>query len=61
MNVENLKEARKKEGLSQFDLAVKIGLTSNAIAHMEQGRREPSMKTLRKMAEVLKIDPGKLI
>jgi len=44
-------KARAKKGLSQKQLAEKIGTKQSAIARMESGDYNPSMNMLRKVAE----------
>jgi len=61
MNIKKLKELRAEKKLSQHALAIKIGLHTNYIAHLEQGMRDPSVKTLIKIADALDVDPGELI
>lgn len=51
-----IKEARKKKGLTQSELAEKIGLTKHAIAKYEQGQREPNLTTLTKIIDELDLD-----
>lgn len=41
---------RKTQGLSQQQLAWKLGISASAIGMYEQGRREPSYETLREIA-----------
>ncbi len=43
---EILKELRKSEGLSQAELAKKVGLSVHAINSYESGRREPNSKAM---------------
>ena len=42
-----LTKARINQGLSQAQLATKLGVTAGAIAHWERGRRDPSYADLR--------------
>ena len=44
-------EARIKSGLSQVDLADKMGTSQSSIARLESGTSMPSMRTLNKFAE----------
>ena len=44
-------EARLKSGLSQLELAVRMGTTQSAIARMESGHSLPSMRSLVRYAE----------
>jgi transcriptional regulator with XRE-family HTH domain len=45
-------EARKRAGLSQRELARRMGTAQSVITRLELGERSPNIKTLRKMAEV---------
>jgi ribosome-binding protein aMBF1 (putative translation factor) len=51
-----LRELRQRAGLSQRELAERIGSTQSAIARMEKGEAEPKLCTLEKLAEALKRD-----
>jgi ribosome-binding protein aMBF1 (putative translation factor) len=44
--------ARERAGLTQRELAQEMGTSQATIWRLERGRRSPSVKTLRKMAEV---------
>ena len=50
---EKLKRARKAAGLSQADLAEKVGCRQKDISRWESGLHEPGALTLKKMAQVL--------
>jgi ribosome-binding protein aMBF1 (putative translation factor) len=51
-----LRELRQCAGLSQRELAERIGSTQSAIARMEKGEAEPKLCTLEKLAEALNRD-----
>jgi transcriptional regulator with XRE-family HTH domain len=51
-----LRELREAAGLTQRDLADKIGVHVDAVARWEQGRREPSWGTILALAEALGVD-----
>lgn len=52
MFAERLKELRKKEtGLTQERLAHQIGMAKTTLASYEQGKRQPDLATLAKIAE----------
>ena len=55
--IRNLKEFRKKEGLSQMKLAEHCNTATSYIGDIEIGRRFPSMEMIEKMADVLRIEP----
>ncbi|WP_027370886.1 helix-turn-helix domain-containing protein [Desulfovermiculus halophilus] len=44
-------EARAKAGLSQEQLAQRMGMKQTSVARIESGRHNPSMKTLQRYAE----------
>ena len=50
---EKLKAARKAAGLSQVELAERVGCRQVDISRYESGRHEPKALTLKKMAEVI--------
>lgn len=50
---ERIRQARKSKGLSQTDLAQRIGVTQPAIANWESGIHDPRRLTLAKLAEAL--------
>lgn len=56
-----LKKLRNKANLTQEMLAEKIGLTRDFIALLETGRRRPSVKTIQKLARVLKVKSTDLL
>jgi transcriptional regulator with XRE-family HTH domain len=48
-----LRTLRKNAGLSQDELAKKIGVTQTAIAHYERNARKPEMEKLPNLAKIL--------
>lgn len=59
---EKLKELRKKRGMSQKELAVKIGTTSRSVINYEKGKRLPgSVETVLHIANTLGVSPDYLI
>lgn len=46
-----IKELREKAGLTQKELAEKLGLTDGAIGLYEVGKRNPSLSILNKLAD----------
>ncbi|HDI3133426.1 TPA: helix-turn-helix transcriptional regulator [Vibrio cholerae] len=54
-----LKEARKKAGITQKDLGIRIGMepssASGRMNHYEKGRHVPDLGTLERMAEELNV------
>lgn len=52
MNIENLKSARKKSGMTQQEVADAIGVVQSAYKNYEQGNREPKGEMLVKLADL---------
>ena len=55
---QNIKKARKKAGMTQKELAQKLGLSFQSIAQWENDLRNPKVETLRKIANALECDPA---
>lgn len=51
-----LKEMRKKEGLTQEELASRIGLTKTSICCYENGTRTPTLDTLIDLSNELNVE-----
>jgi transcriptional regulator with XRE-family HTH domain len=51
-----LKELRQAAGLSQKELAEKIGVSRRAVSHWEQGLREPGLFVGPALAEALSVN-----
>ena len=49
-----IKDARRKEGLTQTELAEKLNCSVNTISRWENGKYSPSIDELNKIAEILK-------
>ena len=58
--MEFLREWRRKEGLTQADLAAKIGVSQAAISQWETGALTPSPLMIGQLSEVLGIPLGML-
>ena len=50
---ELLKQCRKQQGMSQADLASKLGVTQQAVGKWESGKSSPDPATVAKIAELL--------
>lgn len=53
---ESIQQARKKAGLSQRDLGLKLGVSGSMIGQYENNLRCPKAETIRKIAEALNTD-----
>lgn len=56
-----IKEARKKAGLTQVELAKAAGISRSYLADAEGGRYNPSVKTLVSIASVCGVDLNFLV
>lgn len=53
-----IKEHRLKMGLSQAEVAEKLGLSQVAYGRYELGKREPNFDFIIEIARILEFDPG---
>lgn len=56
-----IKELRKRDGLSQPQLAEKIGLTKGTVSLWERGPRRPDFPTMEKVADFFNVSVSYLI
>lgn len=57
----NLKEIRTKKGITQEQLASKVGVLNTSICNYETGIREPNLDTLKKLATALEVTVDELL
>jgi len=55
-----LRQEREKLHLSQLDLSYEAGISQNMVAYIETGKRTPSITTILKLCNAMKIDPSVL-
>lgn len=58
---ENLKTARLRAGLSQKEVADKIGVAKSTYSLYESGNREPNVNTIKRIAGVLNVSADMLL
>lgn len=56
-----LKDLRNETGLTQKQLAEKLGMSETGYASWEQGLSEPSIDNLRKLCLIHEISPNELL
>lgn len=56
-----LKDIRTSTGLSQRDLAERIEVDQTYVSHLENDRRDPSVRTLRKIAHAFDVPVSTLL
>lgn len=57
---DRLKESRIKSGLTQEQLAEKLGVAKSTLSGYESGNREPTIATIAKVLDILNIDANYL-
>ena len=58
---EKVQKARKSKGISQEELAARLAMHRNYVGMIERGERNPTIRTLYKLAKVLGIKGGDLL
>ena len=58
---ERLQKVRKSRGITQDELAVKISMDRTYIGLIERGERNPTIRTLYKIAKALKVNASELL
>lgn len=58
--VTKIKEFREKTGLTQADLAEKVGARRETIVHLENGKYNPSLKLAMDIARVFDVNVEEL-
>ncbi len=61
MAFENIKNLRTKAGMTQWELADKLGISASAVGMYEQGRREPDSKILLKLSRIFSVSVDEII
>ncbi|MBS1541882.1 MAG: helix-turn-helix transcriptional regulator [Bacteroidetes bacterium] len=56
-----IKQLREERGLSQQELADYAELDRSYISDMERGRYNPTLHTIYKLAEILKVKPSEIL
>jgi transcriptional regulator with XRE-family HTH domain len=51
-----LADLRKQKNLTQMEIAQRAGITQSAYNHIELGRRAPTVKTAKALAQILEIE-----
>ena len=58
---ERLKKLRKEAGLTQVDVAEKLGISQPAYASWERGKKKPTQENLIKIAQILNVSVDYLV
>lgn len=54
-------ELRKRAGISQSELADKLGVKQNAVSNWETGQAKPKLDTIKKLAEILQVSVEEIV
>ena len=55
--IDKIKIIRLKNGVSQMELSLRSNLSQSFIANLEKGKKQPSVLTLIRIADALKVNP----
>ena len=58
---ETIRRERKRQGLSQEELAFESGLHRTYISSVERGERNVTLLSIQRIARALKVRPGELV
>ena len=56
-----IKEIRESQGISQRELALKLGIFPQALSRYETGQNEPNIKILKDLSNVLHVSIDELV
>ncbi len=57
----NIKRIREQKGMTQGDICRALNLDRGYISSIENGKRNPTLSTLKKLADALKISVDELL
>ena len=57
----NMKRIRAKKKMSQGDIARALEVDRGYISNIENGKKNPTLATIAKIAEALKVSPNELL
>jgi transcriptional regulator with XRE-family HTH domain len=58
---DKLQKVRKSKGISQEELAAKLAMHRTYVGMIERGERNPTIRTLYKIAKALKVSASELL
>jgi transcriptional regulator with XRE-family HTH domain len=57
----NVREQRKRRGLSQEQLALETEMKRSYVSDLERGTRNPSVRAVERLARALSVEPWELL
>ena len=58
---QNLKRIRTEKGISQGDIVKTLGMPKSFISNIENGKTNPTLSTITKLAKAIGVSVGELI
>lgn len=58
---QNMQKIRMKKGMSQGDISRKIGMDRGSVSNIENGKRNPTLSTVEKIARVLGVSSDEML
>lgn len=58
---QNVREARRRAGMSQEQLAFEADMKRSYVSDLERGTRNPSLKAIGRLATALGVEPAELL
>ncbi len=58
---QNLKRIRNKKGISQGDITRALGMPKSFVSSIENGRTNPTLATIAKLAKAIGVSVGELM
>jgi transcriptional regulator with XRE-family HTH domain len=55
--IDQIKKLRIRQGISQMELSLKANLSQSFLANLENGKKQPSVLTIIKIATALEVHP----
>jgi predicted transcriptional regulator len=60
LTAEDIQKLRQRKGLTQSELAAKIGVSQSYIARLERGSLDPKLSLVKKIVDILTCDSGRV-
>lgn len=58
---QNLKKIRTKKSITQIEIAKQLGVDRSFVSNIENGKNNPTLSTLAKLAQVLGVSTNELL
>jgi transcriptional regulator with XRE-family HTH domain len=55
--INQIKKLRVQQGISQMELSLRANLSQSFLANLENGKKQPSVLTILKIADALEVNP----